>query len=591
MGSGASNIKSAANIEFLANNSAIWEGNDRFLSRELLNGISQKSGGSVGPMGGLGAPAVDPNVARRRSFSKNTKFTLEKDNELPHHTQAFLKNIGIGVDPPSASSPHRSSRVTHNEQKTKLVTHVFECLGALEELVELDHQSNSSDLLSVNETQSVCDRNTNSVGKLVHELVSIYGLCGDSLKVLLESQPEAAGVEDATGRMALHVAVDKHKPWLRLVDTLVAAYPTACKMRDGGGRLPLHIAVDRNNPSVEVVRAVIRGYPEAASKHRGVGRLPLHYAVFYDQPSVEVVKYLLEVFGEGAAVPDVYGRLPLHYAVDRPRPNPAVVRLLLDAYPPAASMRDTTASLPLHIALDHGAVKSVEVVKMLLDSYPESITAPNSSGRMPIHSVLCSPDPDVGVARFLANQHPDAITLESKPGQNDSPIALCEQIGLSVIHRTLLALRPELSPTLLADLNWEARRVAILISVPPPVVAPLDKEESRGVSKPFTVTSAASTTLPASNIVTNSLTDDLNIMTECASRLPPIQQLSTEGGGGVVSSTRDRERERLRGGDEDEHLDDIEWLLNDRKCAVLQKLLAETHNAAPKVWRKIVMYL
>ena len=62
-------------------------------------------------------------------------------------------------------------------------------------------------------------------------------LCGVVLccagQVLLESQPEAAGVEDASGRMALHVAVDKHQPWLRLVDTLVAAYPTACKMRDG----------------------------------------------------------------------------------------------------------------------------------------------------------------------------------------------------------------------------------------------------------------------------------------------------------------------------------------------------------------------
>jgi hypothetical protein len=52
-------------------------------------------------------------------------------------------------------------------------------------------------------------------------------------QVLLESQPEAAAVEDAAGRMALHVAVDKHQPWLRLVNTLVDAYPMACKMRDG----------------------------------------------------------------------------------------------------------------------------------------------------------------------------------------------------------------------------------------------------------------------------------------------------------------------------------------------------------------------
>lgn len=173
---------------------AIWEGNDRFLSRELLNGINQKSGGGVGGgvLGGMNnsakSPVSDNIISRRRSFSKNTKFTVEKENELPQKTQAFLKNIGIGVDSSSGggggSSPIRSTRLSHNEQKTKLVTHVFDCLGALEELVELDQQNSSSDhLQSLSETQSVCDRNTNSVGKLVHELVSIYGLCGDSLKV------------------------------------------------------------------------------------------------------------------------------------------------------------------------------------------------------------------------------------------------------------------------------------------------------------------------------------------------------------------------------------------------------------------------
>jgi ankyrin repeat protein len=102
--------------------------------------------------------------------------------------------------------------------------------------------------------------------------------------------------------------------------------------------------------------------------------------------------------------------------VDRPRPNAAVVKLLLDTYPPAASLRDTTDNLPLNIALDHGAVKSVAVVKQLLDAHPESISEPNANGRMPIHSVLYSPHPDAGVARFLAKQYPPAITMESKSG-------------------------------------------------------------------------------------------------------------------------------------------------------------------------------
>ena len=51
--------------------------------------------------------------------------------------------------------------------------------------------------------------------------------------MLLESQPSAAAVEDTAGRLPLHVAVDKHRPWLRLIETLIAAYPDGCKTRDG----------------------------------------------------------------------------------------------------------------------------------------------------------------------------------------------------------------------------------------------------------------------------------------------------------------------------------------------------------------------
>ena len=91
----------------------------------------------------------------------------------------------------------------------------------------------------------------------------------------------------------------------------------------------------------------------------------------------------------------------------------------MKAYPEGSKLRDNTSNLPLNIALDHGAVKSVEIVKMLIDSHPESITELNSHGRMPLHSVLYSPEPDVGVARYLARLYPRAITLESKEGTSN----------------------------------------------------------------------------------------------------------------------------------------------------------------------------
>lgn len=143
---------------------------------------------------------------------------MERENELPHRTREFLRHINI------------QETSSHNEQKTRLVAHVFDCLSALEQLVQLDNENENK---IEGETQSVSDRNIKSLGQLVHELVSIYGLCGDSLKFLLEANPGAAAVEDTAGRMPLHVAVDKHRPWLRLIETLIAANPTACSTRDG----------------------------------------------------------------------------------------------------------------------------------------------------------------------------------------------------------------------------------------------------------------------------------------------------------------------------------------------------------------------
>jgi hypothetical protein len=109
-------------MDFLADDSAIWNGNEKFLSREVLHGIQVKSG---------------TEISRKRSFSRNTRFTVEKAKELPQHTEEFLKKIGI-EDATITSSPDARTPKIHNEQKTKLVGHIFDCLNALEQLVALD---------------------------------------------------------------------------------------------------------------------------------------------------------------------------------------------------------------------------------------------------------------------------------------------------------------------------------------------------------------------------------------------------------------------------------------------------------------------
>jgi len=63
------------------------------------------------------------------------------------------------------------------------------------------------------DSQSICEASVQSLGGLIHEMVNIYGLCGDTLKILLASNPEAAYVEDTYGRLPLHVAVDREDPY------------------------------------------------------------------------------------------------------------------------------------------------------------------------------------------------------------------------------------------------------------------------------------------------------------------------------------------------------------------------------------------
>ena len=238
-------------------------------------------------------------------------------------------NVSSGKQEVRGNANNRNNNNDNNQptnpnqnRTTKLVSHIFECLGALQHLVREYQSDYTTDMTSQNdETQSAHDMNTSSVGHLLHEMVSIYGLCGDTVSALLESVPEAAGVEDNLGRLPLHVACDRDAPWMDVLEALVEAKPESLNSRDGGGRLPLHVVLDRQVPDINAVRFIVRSNPGAVSARRGVGRLPLHYACFSDNPDLEVIQCLLDSYPDGVHAVDVYGRLALHYAVDKAYPR------------------------------------------------------------------------------------------------------------------------------------------------------------------------------------------------------------------------------------------------------------------------------
>lgn len=449
--------------EELIERNAVYLG-DQHLSAKLLHSRDKDPRDVLASLRRRSISDMIPGDKRRQSLSKrraSKSNALPRIAELPPSIVALLSKVGIN-DQVLISGGGTST----------LVAHIFECLGALQHIIRSDQDgfAISSQNGEMEETQSMMDMNARSVGKLLHEIVTLYGLCGDTLHKLLDAEPLAASIEDSFGRLPLHVAVDREQPWMQTIKDLIRAYPEALNSRDGSGRLPLHIAVDRQEPFIDVVRYLVMSNKDTASARRGVGRLPIHYAVFAEHPSLEVIDCLLEAWPEGAMTTDVYGRLPLHYSVDKIEPQAAVIMRLLEAYPDGASVQDSHNRLVLSIAAELSSKLNYKVLAALYNAFPDAIRTAGHAGKLPLCSAVDQPFPNEACVHFLATCYPEAITQSSIPPhgtsaarKNDSPLELALNSKCWTAARMMLMVIPMHNPQMLRDLHWTARRDALLL--------------------------------------------------------------------------------------------------------------------------------
>ena len=264
------------------------------LSSEILLDVQLSTGNGLQvSQPGLKVSSEALNNLRRISFSEIRSSNRRKSklknlmpfHEIPPHVLKLLGRIGIHDD-----EQYNSTLQPGQNRTAKLVSHIFECLGALQHLVRSEQGQHCNHFV---------DDSDDSLGKLIHEMVVIYGLCGETIRIMLDTNPEAAAVEDGFGRLPVHVALDTKKPWIGPISSMIQAFPESLCIKDGAGRLPLHIAVDQENPNIDVVRLLVDKYSTACSMTRGVGRLPIHYAVFPEIISLDVVNCLLDIHSKG----------------------------------------------------------------------------------------------------------------------------------------------------------------------------------------------------------------------------------------------------------------------------------------------------
>lgn len=490
--------------------------------------------------------------ARRKSGARRASKQLLPVYEIPGTVLNLLNKVGISVGcsdidgDACEESNHlsRNSAVLSPNKTTKLVAHIFECLGALQHLVRAD-QGQAILSSRPDEMEAEMERSSASLGQLVHEMVTIYSLCGDTMKVILDNNPEAAGIEDSYGRLPLHAAVDSQKPWIGSIIHMIDAYPEALSLKDGAGRLPLHIAVDQETPDIHLIQLLVNRNRAAAAVTRGVGRLPIHYAVFPENVSYDILDCLIRAYPEGCRAHDVYGRLPLHYAVDKPsESNVQVIQRLLEEYPEGANKCDSHNQTPLMIAVarsgknkmsthivevlmqyttvsddtdtdtDNGctascaagcnfqksllgiamevAVANVDCIRLLARKYPEMILKPSNSESDAHHTNTCfeqhlvvdlSKRPDLSY--FLGVPDYFSTRRQSQQYQNGS---LSQLIGVCMAFSPKFAATSPLYVAMTRGSGWsDATRVQLQFCSPRTVVMVAESVPSSTTSSPLSV--------------------------------------------------------------------------------------------------------
>ena len=216
-----------------------------------------------------------------------------------------------------AAAPALQTQTQHSAWRTMRSALQLLCMNA----------SISTDLLCL--LLPHCNQGSEAVAEAFSFLWSNQALTPQLLEFVLQQVPEAAKLQDKSGRLPLHLLCRNLTLKVEWLAALLLDFPEAAKQQDKYGCLPLHCLCENKSVNVECLSALLRDLPEAAKLQDNLRGLPLHILCGNHQVNVECLSELLWAFPEAAKLQNMYGRLPLHFLCKNESVN---VDLLLQAY-------------------------------------------------------------------------------------------------------------------------------------------------------------------------------------------------------------------------------------------------------------------
>lgn len=197
----------------------------------------------------------------------------------------------------------------------------------------------------------------------------------------------------------------------------------------------------------------------------------MHLAIDRDDSSCLIVCELLRGYSESASIRDSVGNTPLFMGCSRPRMNVGVMKALYHAHPGSASST-CFGSLPLH-GLTFSGNACPEAMKFLLSVNPLAASTPNNFGNLPLHYLCAMENPSTESVRLLMAAYPQAVTIKNNYDETPIERALQKYGNSEAVRERMRLLLRAAAPECLSEeqvqlvrqLNWEARRIIILMCV------------------------------------------------------------------------------------------------------------------------------
>jgi len=228
-------------------------------------------------------------------------------------------------------------------------------------------------LVLVNRTAASMTDNT---GRLPLHYIAEHGEEWNlEAQVTLNAHPAAVRTRagpSTSNRLPLHMAALSPDARPSLIMNLVDANPRASSIVDATGRLPLHLAVDSGRTTWDRgIDSIYEAFAPAISAPEENPRrwTVLHTAAASHSAGRELIEHIISLNENAASVADGEGRYALHLACAANRAwKEGGVRAIFDADPSVALLEDANGMLPFHIAAVRSSAPTPATKSVFADS-------------------------------------------------------------------------------------------------------------------------------------------------------------------------------------------------------------------------------